>query len=205
MSIRQENSIRAHLLHPRGTTVPGYRDIRARTDTQGSTLMARATGGSSKVTYPRKPRVSFPFTRAGSPPLAARSRATYIYLHTFLSMTESRPPPTTRELELLDPAWVRAADKPPLSIGIAQRAVRHGRYSCECKCTRVYLMWVALSPCSSRLVNFCSLTGHHARCAAGLSIAIARGTPPDNDARLLQPALDSACRRKRSKRSTSSS
>jgi len=34
------------------------RHIRARTDTQGSTLMARATGGSSKVTYPRKPRVS---------------------------------------------------------------------------------------------------------------------------------------------------
>jgi len=29
---------------------------------------------------------------------------TYIYLHTFLSMTKSRPP-TTRELELLDPAW----------------------------------------------------------------------------------------------------
>lgn len=88
-----------------GAAMAGYRDIRARTDTQGSTLMARATGGSSKVTYPRKPRVSFPFTRAGSPPLSGRSRATYIYLHTFLSMTESRPPPTTRELELLDPAW----------------------------------------------------------------------------------------------------
>lgn len=45
-----------------GAAMAGYRDIRARTDTQGSTLMARATGGSSKVTYPRKPRVSFPFT-----------------------------------------------------------------------------------------------------------------------------------------------
>lgn len=71
------------------------------------------------------------------------------------------------------PGLVRAADKPPLSIGIAQRAVRHDRYSCECKCTRIYFTWAALSPCSSRLVNFCSLTGHHAHCAAGLSIAVA--------------------------------
>lgn len=48
----------------------------------------------------------FPFYSGRlSSSLSGRSRATYIYLHTFLSMTESRPPPTTRELELLDPAW----------------------------------------------------------------------------------------------------
>lgn len=86
----KENSIRAHLLHTHAAYGgDGYRGIRARTDTQGSTLMARATGGSSKVTYPRKPHVSFPFYSAG------RSRATYIYLHTFLSVTVPRSPSWT--------------------------------------------------------------------------------------------------------------
>lgn len=89
-----------------GAAMAGYRDIRARTDTQGSTLMARATGGSSKVTYPRKPRASLSLLLRPALLLSLQfvSRATYIYLHTFLSMTESRPP-TKRELELLDPAW----------------------------------------------------------------------------------------------------
>lgn len=116
----------------------GYRGIRARTDTQGSTLMARATGGSSKVTYPRKPHVSFPFYSVG------RSRATYIYLHTFLSVTVPRPPtPTTKRTGIIWPPSLRAwqtqtaavrhaADTEP---GVCKRALAHCRY----------LTWVVFS------------------------------------------------------------
>lgn len=105
---------RTHLLHTHAAYGgDGYRGIRARTDTQGNTLMARATGGSSKVTYPRKPHVSFPFYSVG------RSRPTYIYLHTFLSVTVPRPPPTTtattKRTGIIWPEPACMADKPPLS------------------------------------------------------------------------------------------
>lgn len=92
--------------------------------------MARATGGSSKVTYPRKPHV-FPFYSAGWP--LSRN----LYLPTYVELHDGVPPPT-RELELLDPRAQtnrRCVDR--------ARAVRHGRYSCECK--RVYLSHVGCS------------------------------------------------------------
>lgn len=100
----KENSIRAHLLHTHAAAYggDGYRGIHARMDTQGSTLMARATGGSSKVTYPRKPRVSFPFYSIG--PFSRN-----LYLPTYVPL---RCVPIAAvddddrrgELELLDPS-----------------------------------------------------------------------------------------------------
>lgn len=73
-----------------GAAMAGYRDIRARTDTQGSTLMARATGGSSKVTYPRKPRVSFPFT-PGRLSSSLWSFSYNLYLPTYVPLHDGVP------------------------------------------------------------------------------------------------------------------
>lgn len=166
----------------------GYRDIRARTDTQGSTLMARATGGSSKVTYPRKPRTSsFPFTR----PAGRLSRN--LYLPTLVQLHDGVPPPT-RELELLDPGRTRA-DKPPLcrsdsrqtrpiSLSASVNALAYLSLSLS-------FTWVALSPCSSRLADFCSLTGPRDsvdRRAARRSVS---ASTCDNDTQFLRLTFDS--------------
>lgn len=61
--------------------------------------MARATGGSSKVIYPRKPRVSFPFTQAGSPPPLSFSLSVFLcsrfsrnlYLPTYVPLHDEVP------------------------------------------------------------------------------------------------------------------
>lgn len=112
----------------------------------------------------------FPFYSPGWPPLSPQLIFTYIRFspRRCLSRTSAND---SGELVLLDPGCVCGRQTAAVGWQVTQRAVRHdGR---ECKRTCV-LMWAALSPCSSRLVNFCSLTKQR---ATGLSNVVTFAAP----------------------------
>lgn len=89
----------------------------------------------------------------------------------------------TGELELLDPSARGQTAAAAAAVERKRARCRHSRTPTPrttilplperkriLAVTRGLLLSLSLSPCSSRLANFCSLTGHRAARAAGLSI-----------------------------------